>query len=167
MYAGHIFKPFIFWETDKMAKRKLTNRFTFENEKKFKISDEVAYKQIKQLCKKYDIEAKDIEGEDNGTISGLLEALVEYVRLGYLEIKENCEITQHLVDTPGEYKALDYGIIGGKARRATDGFDENEKRGKVYALLDSICKQGKGLIENLTGVDNKVAEMLGMVFLLT
>lgn len=137
----------------------------FKTTKKTKISVENAIEQVKGFCERYDIDPEPEGGELNEALEGILDALVEYVSLGYLEFNDDFSITQHLQYPPGDVKEIKYNRINGKMKRAMDGFKEIEQYGKIYALMGASCGLGGDLVENLKGVDLKVLEGIGLTFL--
>lgn len=143
---------------------KMTKHSKFKTKKKTKISIETATEQVIGFCERYDIDPEPEGGELNESLEAILEALVEYVSLGYLEFNEDFSITQHLQYPPGDVKEIKYNRINGKMKRAMDGFKATEQYGKIYALMGASSGMGD-IIENLQGVDLKVLEGIGLTFL--
>lgn len=145
-------------------KKKSGSRFKIE--KKRVISEENAVAQVIKFCEKYDLDVEPEEGEINEALDSFLSAITEYVSLGYLSFDlEKMEITQKLQDPPADVAELVYQKIGGRQKRAMDGFGSDEHYAKVYALMGSACGMDGNAIQKLSGVDIKVVEALGLAFL--
>ena len=139
---------------------------TKEKEERYLLSEESALEQVRQFCLKFDVDidsAKD--KKEYARIENLLETLLEFVRLGYIEIHDNYSITQHIQDPPGEVVQLNYKKITGEQKLAMDGKDENDRYEMLYACLGAACGLGDMAIRKLSGTDLKVAEALGLAFL--
>lgn len=148
-----------------MAIGKKRKESRYKIEKVRIISEESAIEEIKKFCKRYDIDTEPIDGEINENLERTLDALTEYVSLGYLEFAEDFTIIQHLQYPPGDVKTVEYKKITGKLKRAMDGYSEDENNGKVQALMGAASGVGIEGIEKLKGVDLKVVEALGVAFL--
>lgn len=144
-------------------KKRKESRFRIEKDRK--ISEQNAVEQVKKFCKMYDIDPEPVEGEVNDNLEAILDAITEYVSLGYLEFKDDFSIVQHLQDPPGDVHEITYNKITGRQKRAMDGFDETEQYAKIYALMGSASGLGATAVESLKGIDLKVMEGLGLTFL--
>jgi len=147
-----------------MAKKRQKSKFQIE--KGMPISEKVAMDQTVQFCKRYDIDIGAMTAETAETAEEYLDAIVEYVRRGYIKFEKDFSITQILQDHySDDIKEITYKKIGGKAKRAMDGYEKTEYYGKTYAVLGKASGLGEDIIEELTGTDLKIAEVIGMLFL--
>lgn len=140
-------------------------RSKFSLKKEYLISEEEATKTVVHFCEMYDI---DVDAQDQKTAEnteGLLSSLVEFVRRGLVEVRDDMKIVQHLQHAAGDVKEITYTKISGMQKRAMDHFGEREYYGKVYAILGSASGMTDTMISKLSGIDLKVAEVLGMLFL--
>ena len=146
-----------------MAKRRPTK---FKIKKEFLIGDKIATEQVTQFCQRYDIDVDAMDDDQAKTAEGMLDALVEYTRCGYLQFEKDFSVTQILQSKySDDIKDIKYKKISGKTKRAMDGFSKDEQYGKTYAVLGVASELGQEIIEELAGIDIKVAEVLGLLFL--
>lgn len=140
------------------------SKFSFKKE--FKVSKESALKSVIDMCQRYDIDVDAIEDKQiRRNSERTLEAITEYTSLGYLEFGENGYIIQHLQRPYADVTELKYAPVNGQKKRVMDAFEENEAYGKIYAVLGAACGRDENAIEQLIGIDLKVAESIGMLFL--
>ena len=146
----------------------MESKFSIRKRKDYKISEQTAMDQVIDLCEKFDI---DIEAtEDKKTkknMESLLNAIVEYIRRGFLEFKDDGSIVHHLQNAPegNENPVINYKKITGAQKLVMDGFEENDQWAKMYAVLGSASELGENAIKKLSGIDLKVAEALTIFFL--
>jgi hypothetical protein len=134
------------------------------------LSEEAATEQLMVVLKHYSI---DIEAQPDRRSQKALEAvcnrLVRAYRAGSLEnVRDGnaLKIKQHLRIPPGEVKELVWDRMTAKAKLATDGFPEDDRYARAYALAASLTGLPVGAIEKLEGADLSTAEDLGVLFLL-
>ena len=146
------------------------NKKKFKIEKKYLLSEESAYEEISKIFERYDF---DIEGEADPEIKKNKETiannLVEFFRLGYLELGEDgITIIQKLkYPSPNsEVKTISYPKFRGKHKRAMDQYKPEELQAKAFSLVGSVSGLGVSFFDMLEKYDIKVAEALGMLFLL-
>ena len=140
------------------------------DESKYKLSPEAATAQVRQLIEHYQI---DIDAQPDrkakAAIEGVCERLVRFYRMGLLEnVRDGNRLTvrQHLANPPGETKDLDWAQMGAKAKLATDGFDQDDRYARAYALIAHLTGLPPQAVHELRGVDLNAAEDLGLLFLL-
>lgn len=142
------------------------SKFSITNRKVFKIQKEPAMEIILNLCEKFDIDVDAIEDRrERKQKESMLNALLDYVMRGFVEIHKDFSITQHLQEPPGEVIKIDYKRVTGEQKKAIDGKDENDRLGMVYALLGAASGLGESAICKLSATDLKVAEALTVAFL--
>lgn len=143
------------------------SKFSIGKTKNYKLSEEAGLKILHDFCFKFDIDIDAAEDRDEvKRIEKLLNVLLEYVRLGYVEIHDDYSITQHLQNPSGEVVKLEYKKITGEQKLAMDGFGENERYAMIYACLGAASGLGDSAIKKMIGIDLKVAEALSLAFLL-
>jgi hypothetical protein len=136
-----------------------------KEDKKYKISEESAQEELIKILKFYDIDIdrfmKDKQSENVG--ENILDAIIEYLRLGKIEIQttNGFEIIHHLVN--GE--KLVYAQIQAKYKREMDKCEVNGNS-KIYAFMGALCGLGTGAIDKLHANDLAVVEVVGAIFLL-
>lgn len=144
-------------------------RFSLQK-KEYKLSDESAQAAVMALVTFYEFDIDAIPDEDGRKIvEASATKLVQYYRMGLIEnvqVDGSLSVKQHLLDPPGEVKDIVYGRMDGRAKLSTDGFGENARYRRMYALMDHLSQSVSGTIETLRGVDLAVAENLGAFFLL-
>jgi len=142
-----------------------------------KLSKETATEQLEILLDYYDIDDSDFIDDETGEVSpavaSIKRKLIKALSKGRLELEfdDNGQFTgyvfQHL---EGTYKKLEspvkYKKLGGAAKVATKEAGENNKYGKVYALMGSLCGFGSAAMIKLDGPDSLAMENLGLLFLL-
>lgn len=142
------------------------SKFSISDRKKFKLSEEAAVNVVKDFCFNFDVDVDAIDDrKQKKQMENLLSALVDYVRRGIIEIKEDHSIVQHLQNPPGEVMEINYKKITGKQKLAMDGKDENDRYEQMYAVLGAASKLGEDAIKKLYGIDLKAAEALTIAFL--
>lgn len=142
------------------------SKFTIK--KDYKLSEDSAIELVQKLFELYDF---DIEGEEDEDVKKLkmttAKNLVEYFRLGHLELKEDTStIIQNLKYPVGDSPLIEYPEVRGKHKRAMDKYKQDELYGKAFSLLGSVSSLGIEAFDALKKYDSKVAESLGMLFLL-
>jgi hypothetical protein len=132
-------------------------------EPKWKLSEESAMVQIGQFLDGYGI---DPDGGDLASLkNSLLEKLLRFVRLGYVEIGDDLTIVQTLVEPPGSVPTITYKKLKGKAIIDSDGTAKDEKYNvALHALLGSLSGEGPAVFQTLGPIDLQVAETLGTLF---
>lgn len=141
-----------------------TSKFSIENRKEYKLSEESALNIVLDLCEHFDLDVDTTEdNEKRSNLEDLLSALTDFVRRGLLEVNEDFGFTQHLQN--GEKGTLEYKTITGQQKLAMDGYGKNENMAKAYAILGAACGQGDSLVKKLKGIDLKVAEALTVFFI--
>lgn len=149
-----------------------------ETDLKPKLSiDETAPEHLQMLLDYYDIDDDDFVDEETGEVSNAVLAikrkLIKAIAKGRIELEldDNGGFTgavlQHL---ESKYKKLEspvrYKKLGGRAKVATKEASDNNKYGKVYALMGSLCGYGSASMIGLDGPDSLAMENLGFLFLL-
>jgi hypothetical protein len=134
------------------------------------IGPEVAEKAVKDLIAYYHVDVANIpNAKDKRAVEASLNSLQKAYRAGYLEnVREGgtLKVKQHLQDPPGEMRELVYGKMQGRHKRASDGFEENDRYARIYAILASLSGNPPEVLEALSKIDCDLAEALGLVFLL-
>jgi hypothetical protein len=134
------------------------------------ISEESAEKAVKELIAYYHVDVANIpDAKDRRAVEASLNSLQGAYRAGRIEnIREGSvlKVKQHLQDPPGEMRELVYGKMLGKHKRASDGYEQNDRYARIYAILGSLSGNPPEVLEALSKVDCDVAEALGLVFLL-
>lgn len=142
-----------------------------------KLSIETAAEQLELLLDFYEMDDSDFIDDDTGEVSAAVKSikrkLVKAISKGRLELEmdENGSFTgnihQHL---DGKYKKIEspitYKRLGGVAKVATKEASDNNKYGKIYAMMGSLCGLGARSMIALTGPDSLAMENLGLLFLL-
>jgi hypothetical protein len=143
-----------------------TSKFSIKKFKKYKISKDSAIEIIRDFCVVFDVDIDSIEDKKKAAnMENLLNALLEYVMRGFIEIKKDHSIVQHLQHPPGEVIEINYKTITGEEKLSMDGHDENDFYARMYAVLGAASGLGDYVIKKLKGVDLKVAEALTIAFL--
>ena len=132
-------------------------------EPKWKLSEDSAMEQVSRFLDGYGIDP------DSGKLADmkndLLEKLLKFVRLGYVEINDDLTIKQNLVDAPGSVPTITYKKLKGKAIIDSDGTAKDEKYNvALHALLGSLSGEGPAVFQTLGPIDLQVAETLGTLF---
>ncbi len=134
------------------------------------ISEETAEKAVKELIVYYHVDVGNIPtNKDRRDVEAALNSLQKSYRAGYLEnIREGgvLKVKQHLQDPPADMRELVYGKMMGKHKRASDGYEQNDRYARIYAILASLAGLPLEVMEGMSKVDLDVAEALGLVFLL-
>jgi len=144
----------------------MASKFSIEKRKKYKLSREAAMEIILNFCEHFDVDVDSNEDrKSQKQMDSLLNSLLDFVRRGFIEIKEDFTIVQHLQKPPGEKVFVDYKRITGKQKMAMDGLDETDRYGQIYACLGAASGLGDQFIQSLEGIDLKVAEALSIAFL--
>ena len=132
-------------------------------EPKWKLSEESALEQIGAFCDGYGIDPD--AGKMADMKNDMLEKLLRFVRLGYVEIAPDLTVTQNLVEHPGQVPMIVYKKLKGKAIIDSDGTAKDEKYNvALHALLGSLSGDGPQVFQTLGPIDLQVAETLGMLF---
>lgn len=133
-----------------------------------KISEENALEVILKACLKFDIDV-DAETDDKLRVNkeNMLLAVQDFIMRGIVDINTSTwEIKHVLQDNYSEsLKEITYKPVSGKTKRAMDGKDKNDRYEMMYDLLGACSGQGRAVIEQLTGIDLKVAEAMADFFL--
>lgn len=140
----------------------------FAIKKDYKLSEESALESLRELLEAYDF---DIDGETNQETKQIketiAESLLEYFRLGYLSLGDDgITIIQKLKRPPGDVQEIKYGEFKGENKMAMDKFKAEQIQSKAFALVGSVSGLGIDGIKQLKKYDCKVAEAVGMLFLL-
>lgn len=144
----------------------MKSKFSIEDKKKYKLSEEAALEVVKDFCVKFDIDIDAIDDKrQKKQMENLLSSLADFVRRGFVEINQDYSIVQHLQAAPGEVVTINYKRITGEQKLAMDGKDENEQYAKLYACLGAASGLGEAAIKKLSGIDLKIAEALSLAFL--
>lgn len=146
----------------------MESKFSIRNRKEYKISEKVAMDQVLDLCEKFDVDVEAIQDKkQKKNFESMLNALLEYIRRGFLEFNDDGSITHHLQDAPegNENPVINYKKLTGAQKLVMDGFEETDQWGKLYAVLGSASGFGENAIKKLSGIDLKVAEALTIFFL--
>ena len=146
-----------------IKKKKKASRYKFEKTRI--VSEESAIAIVTKFCQRYDIDPEPTEGEVNANLEAILDAMTEYVSLGYLELNEDGSVVQHLQEPPADVKELKYAPITGQQKRAMDEYEAKENNARVQALMGSACGLDGDMMSHLEGVDLKVMEAVGLAFL--
>ena len=134
----------------------------------YKLSEEAARAQVLELLEFYGIDVDAItEDERKRATESMLDALVRYFRLGFLEVVKapTFKVVQHLQRAPGEVTTIEYTEIQGKHKIVMDSYDAKAFYKRAYALMGSLSGLGDDAMRLLRGVDLQVVEALGIVFL--
>jgi hypothetical protein len=134
------------------------------------ISEETAEKSVKELISYYHVDVANIpDAKDRRSVEASLNYLQGAYGAGHLEnIREGAvlKVKQHLQDPPAEMRELVYGKMLGRHKRASDGYEQNDRYARIYAILGALSGNPPEVIEALSKVDCDLAEALGLVFLL-
>ena len=144
------------------------SKFSITKEKDFKLSEEAALKVVKDFCLKFDIDIDAIDDKkQKKNQENFLNAILDYVRRGIIQINDDCSITQHLQGKYGDEKIIkiDYNRITGQEKLVMDGKDQDDRYAMLYAVLGAASKRGEDFIKKFYGIDLKVAEALTIAFL--
>lgn len=137
----------------------------------FKISEDTATGQVKELLAHYKLDVEDIESEPSRkAFESSLNKLVKAYQRGQLENKKDdkgrFQVIQHLSAAPGEVSDITYDELKGKHKVAMDGLEGNDTYARQQALLGSLSGLGSKAMQALSGIDMSIAECLGFVFLM-
>jgi hypothetical protein len=146
-----------------------TQKQDVKSKSKYKISAEVAREELDKLFDYYDLDPSDITDDKQlSAFEGAQAKLIKVMRLGRLEIVEECNIVQTLKNpgTDGGAVTVTYGELSGRAKMEMGKKSETDHHGRMYALLGSLSGLGDAGIAKLKGADLSVAECLGLVFML-
>ena len=141
-----------------------------KDESKYKLSAEAAQAQVMVVIDYYriDIDAQP-DRKSQKAIEGVCERLVQFYRMGLLENMKDgnvLRVIQHLQKPPGEATTLTWDKMSAKAKLATDGFDQDDRYARAYALVACLTGLPPEAVHKLEGVDLAAAEDLGLLFLL-
>jgi hypothetical protein len=141
-----------------------------KDESKYKLSAEAAQAQVMQVIEYYriDIDSQP-DRKSQKAIEGVCDRLVTFYRMGLLEnFKDGAvlRVKQHLTRPPGESTELLWDKMSAKAKLATDGFDQDDRYARAYALIACLTGLPPDAVKSLEGVDLGAAEDLGLLFLL-
>lgn len=136
----------------------------------FILSEENATSCLMELVGYYAIDIDGIEKKDlQDTVEDTANKLLQYYRLGLIENKRDkgqFEIVHHLKHPIGEVTELVYAEMTARAKRATDGFDQNDRYARAFAMMEYLSGSPKGTIDRLRGVDLAIVENLSLFLLL-
>jgi len=134
-----------------------------EKEGEYKLSEESAEEQVRELLDFYEIDPPEINSDIN-PVEEQLDELMKAYRRGEIENKHDetsgfCVI-QHLKNG----KVLTYRELKGKDRIAFEGYSENKHISKIHSILGKLCGYGEDAIEKLNGRDWRNARAIALVF---
>ena len=141
-----------------------------KDESAYVLSAEAAQAQVMVVINYYkiDIDAQP-DRKSQKAIEGMCDRLSNAYRAGLLEnVKDGniLRVKQHLQSPPGEAKELLWDRMSAKAKLATDGYDQDDRYARAYALVACLTGLPPDAVKSLQGVDLGVAEDLGLLFLL-
>ncbi len=133
-----------------------------------KIGDQAARDQVQILVSYYGIDPTAKSTADAAESSEfLLEELVRFVRLGWIEINPDATVIQHL-QTPPDGNAdpnVKYRRIRGEDTvNASKNVKSDDYAGKTLNLMAALSDVGDAGMRKITGSDLRVVEVLGAVF---
>ncbi len=141
-----------------------------KDETKYKLSEESARNAVLELVEYYNIDVDAMpDRKQRGQVESALGQLVRFYRMGILEnIREGgiLKVKQTLQAPPGSMTEIIYGEMSGEAKQASDGYDENDRYHRIYAILSFLTGLTPDAIAKLKRADLSAAEDLGLVFLL-
>ncbi len=144
----------------------IVSKFSLAKRKNYVLSEEAALEIVLNACEAFDIDIDATEDKkQKKNLENLLNALLDFVKRGFIEIDEDFKITQNLQNAPGGVVTIDYKKITGKQKLAMDGKDDTDQYSKMYAVLGASSGLGEDAIQKLSGIDLKVAESLTIFFL--
>jgi ABC-type Fe2+-enterobactin transport system substrate-binding protein len=147
------------------------SRFSLvKNETQYKLSQETAESAVQELIQFYGVDVDALpDRKQQRSVEAAMSKLVDYYRMGLLEnVRDGAvmKVKQHFANPPGDVREITYGQMSGKHKLASDGYDEDDRYARIYAILGSLAGLPDTAISALSGVDLSAAEDLGLVFLL-
>jgi len=139
----------------------------------YKISEEIAEEQFKDLCDFYGIDLSDFDqvdssGDVDTSVSDMYKRkVIRFIRSGMIEIVNGDKgiIVRQNLRFPvaeGSVKSIEYGVLTGRARRAVD--EKKPYTVRMLQLLAAVSKESIPTIESLVGTDFAAAEVIAGLF---
>lgn len=141
---------------------------SLKKEENYKISEESALVQVRELLDFYRVDIDEIEDpQQQSSLALALNRLARAYRRGALEnlhADGRFKIVQHLEAPTGDAKEIVYDELQGKHKTAMDGLPAQAYVARQQTLLGSLSGLGADAIRSLRSVDLSTAECLAFVF---
>jgi len=139
-----------------------------DSEMKYKLSEEVAFSEIKRILDFYEIDPeKDFDEDYKKIFENSINRAVKAIRLGRLEIDDKngtFKVVQHMRSGRKE-DDLVYRELDGRAKLSMANVKANDAHGKIYEVMGTLSNVGSDGIAKLKSVDLSLCEVLGSIFL--
>lgn len=159
-------------EKEILTGEKRVSKYALERKPaEYLLSEEVAREQLMLLLTYYDIDLGRIPTDDDKGAEALsmsertFDAIVDYIRLGKLEMRRDAKEKVEVVHTLENGTAVIYGELGAPAKLAMDKCPPEAQYARRYALMGSLSSVGSEGIQKFKARDLAIAEVLGMLFM--
>lgn len=155
-----------------LVPEKRTSKYALKkSDADFTISEEVAREQLMTVLTYYDIDLGRIATDDDKGLEALsaiersFDAIVDYIRVGKLDIKRNAEGKIEIEHTLESGQSVIYREVNAAAKMSMDRHPVDAAYARRYELMGSLCGLGAEAIKTFKARDLAVTEVLAMLFM--